>query len=257
MTVWADGPLSVIPVRGLSDVRPGDDLAVMIAAAMRGHDITLQPWDVVVVTHKVVSKAEGRMVHLGAVQPSARAEEIAAQGGRDARVVEAILRESVRVLHVDDRVLVSEVAQGHVLANAGVDISNVDGGESVVLLPRDSDSSAAALRDRWRNMMVGGAELGVVVSDTFGRPFRMATTNVALGVAGMPAISDYRGSRDTAGYVMQGSMLATADEIAGAAELVMGKTTGTAAAIVRGLRWEGEGRGADLVRPAAEDVFRP
>jgi coenzyme F420-0:L-glutamate ligase/coenzyme F420-1:gamma-L-glutamate ligase len=256
LTVWAPGVVSVIPISGMPDVQSGDDLASLVRDAVRACSVGLSSWDVVVVTHKVASKAEGRIVRLAGVSPSPRAQDIAERGGRDARLVEVILRESSRVLHVDDRVLVCEVPQGFVLANAGVDVSNVDGGESAVLLPLDSDATAKALRDALRDE-VGGGELGVIISDTFGRPFRMATTNVALGVAGMPAISDHRGTSDDAGYVMQGSTLATADEIAGAAELVMGKASRVPVAVVRGLRWAGEGRGSELIRPAAEDVFRP
>jgi coenzyme F420-0:L-glutamate ligase/coenzyme F420-1:gamma-L-glutamate ligase len=256
LTVWAQGVVSVIPVAGIPDVQPGDDLAALVADALRAGGVALQAWDVVVVTHKVVSKAEGRLVRLNGVAPSPRALEIAAGVGRDARLVQVILDESTRVVYVDDRVFVCEVAQGYVLANAGVDVSNVDGGDTAVLLPLDSDATAASLCDVLRDAVDGG-ELGVIISDTFGRPFRMATTNVALGVAGMPAISDHRGAVDSAGYVMHGSTLATADEIAGAAELVMGKTSGVPVAIVRGLRWAGEGSGAELIRPAEEDVFRP
>jgi coenzyme F420-0:L-glutamate ligase/coenzyme F420-1:gamma-L-glutamate ligase len=239
-------------------IRAGDDLAAMVSEAVASAGLAMEPWDVVVVTHKAVSKAEGRLIAVADVVPSAQAAELAALTERDPRLCEVILGESRRVVWADSRVLITETRQGHVVANAGVDLSNVDGGASVVLLPLDADASAAQLRRAWQLRMRGGDEpLGVVISDTWGRPFRMATTNVALGVAGLPALSDHRGLLDTAGYELAGSVLASADEIAGAAELVMGKTEAIPVALVRGLRWEGEGRGADLVRPEDEDVFRP
>lgn len=255
--VYSTGALSVLPVRGIPEVAHGADLSALISSALTVSGIALAPWDVVVVTHKVVSKAAGCVVDLRTVAPSARAVEIAAQTDNDARLVEVILGESTRVLSALPGVLVCETVHGLVCANAGVDRSNVGGGDLVTVLPRDPDASAAALRAAWLPLCDGGP-LGVIVCDTFGRPFREAGVNVAVGVAGMPAITDYRGLPDTAGYLMRASALATADEIASAAELVMGKTDGVPVAVVRGLRWEGEGRGAgELQRDPARDVFRP
>jgi coenzyme F420-0:L-glutamate ligase / coenzyme F420-1:gamma-L-glutamate ligase len=255
--VWSGGPLSVLPVHGIPEVAPGSDLAALVVGGLAASGVALGAWDVVVVTHKVVSKASGAVVDLRSVVPSARAVEIAASTDNDPRLVEVILGESMRVLSVLPGVLVCETVHGPVCANAGVDRSNVGGGELVTLLPRDPDASAAALRAAWLPVCDGGP-LGVIVCDTFGRPFREAGVNVAVGVAGMPAITDYRGLPDTAGYLMRGSALATADEIASAAELVMGKTDGVPVAVVRGLRWEGEGSGAgELQRDPARDVFRP
>jgi coenzyme F420-0:L-glutamate ligase/coenzyme F420-1:gamma-L-glutamate ligase len=245
------GALSVLPVRGIPEVRPGDDLAALVASR-----VALAPWDVVVVTHKVVSKAEGQVVDLTGVVPSARAVTLAEETANDARLVEVILSQSTRILSALPGVLVCETVHGLVCANAGVDRSNVGGGELVTLLPRDADASASAVRSAWLPLCSGGP-LGVVVCDTFGRPFREAGVNVAIGVAGLPAITDYRGLPDTSGYIMRASALATADEIASAAELVMGKTDGVPVAVVRGLRWDGEGRGAgELQRDPARDVFR-
>lgn len=249
--VHAVGALSVLPVHGIPDVQPGDDLAALVSA-----QLALAPWDVVVVTHKVVSKAEGQIVDLARVVPSARALSLAAQTENDARLVEVILSQSTRVLSALPGVLVCETVHGLVCANAGVDRSNVGGGELVTLLPRDADAAASSLRSAWLPLCSGGP-LGVVVCDTFGRPFREAGVNVAIGVAGLPAITDYRGLPDSTGYVMRASALASADEIASAAELVMGKTDGVPVAVVRGLRWHGEGRGAaELQRDPARDVFR-
>jgi coenzyme F420-0:L-glutamate ligase/coenzyme F420-1:gamma-L-glutamate ligase len=255
--VWmAADSLSVLPVRGIPEVSPGDDLAALVLRGCALSALTLQPWDVVVVTHKVVSKAEGCVVSLASVTPSARAAEIAALTDNDARLVEVVLAQSTRVLSALPGVLVCETVHGLVCANAGVDRSNVPGEDAVTVLPADPDASAASLRAAWLPACDGGP-LGVVICDTFGRPFREAGVNVAVGVAGMPAVTDYRGLADAAGYVMRASALATADEIASAAELVMGKTDGVPVAVLRGLQWEGEGRGAgELQRDARRDVFR-
>jgi len=250
--VWASAAaLSVVGVRGLPAVAPGDDLAALVLPLL-----ALQPWDVVVVTHKVVSKAEGRLVSLASVVPSAEAVSLAARSDNDPRLVEVILGETSRVLSALPGVLVCETVHGLVCANAGVDRSNVEGGDVVTLLPRDPDASASSLRDAWLPTC-GGGPLGVVICDTFGRPFRDAGVNVAIGVAGMPALTDYRGMEDTSGYLMRASALATADEIASAAELVMGKVDEVPVAVVRGLRWDGAGHGAaELQRAASRDVFR-
>jgi coenzyme F420-0:L-glutamate ligase / coenzyme F420-1:gamma-L-glutamate ligase len=254
--VWATGPVSIVPVHGIPEVSRGDDLAALVLRGLAVSGVALSPWDVVVVTHKVVSKAEAATVSLASVSPSPRAIEIAARTDNDARLVEVILGQSVRVLTALPGVLVCETVHGLVCANAGVDRSNV-GVDMVTTLPADPDASAVALRHAWLPSC-GGGPLGVVICDTFGRPFREAGVNVAVGVAGMPALTDYRGLPDTAGYVMRASALATADEIASAAELVMGKTDGVPVAVLRGLRWDGEGRGAgELQRDPARDVFRP
>ena len=247
--------ISVVAVRGIPDIEPGDGLAGIVLNALRDNGITLRPHDVVVVTHKVVSKAEGRLVELEDVEPDAQALALAERTGGDPRVVAVVLEESRAVLRAEPGVLVCETHHGLVCANAGVDRSNV-GSDVVSLLPLNPDASARALRDAWL-AAAGGGPLGVVISDSFGRPFREGQCNVAIGVAGIPATTDYRGMQDTEGMVMQASVLATADEIASAAELVMGKVECVPVAVVRGLRWVGEGGGsAELLRDRARDVFR-
>jgi coenzyme F420-0:L-glutamate ligase/coenzyme F420-1:gamma-L-glutamate ligase len=250
------GALAIHAVRGIPELRPGDDLAALVLAALDRSGLELRPWDVLVVTHKVVSKAEGALVDLDTVTPSAAAVELAERTGGDPRLTEVVLGETRRVLRASAGVLVCETLTGLVCANAGVDRSNVPGTETVTLLPRDPDGSAAGLRAPWLDA-AGGGPLGVVVCDSFGRPFREAQVNVAIGVAGMPALTDHRGLVDTTGQLMSASVLASADEIASAAELVMGKVDGVPVALVRGLRWAGEGSGsAELQRDPAHDLFR-
>jgi coenzyme F420-0:L-glutamate ligase/coenzyme F420-1:gamma-L-glutamate ligase len=243
--------LELHAVEGLPEIRPGDDLAALIVAAA----VALQSGDVVVVAQKVVSKAEGRLRDLAGVVPSARAEELAHSLVADARMVQVILDESTRVVR-DDRVLIVETHQGFVCANAGVDRSNVAGDDAVCLLPLDCDASARSLQARIADL--AGVRVGVIVSDTFGRAWRMGLVNVALGVAAMPALIDYRGRPDDFGMPLQATVVAVADELAAAAELVMGKTRRVPVVIVRGLElFEGPpGTGQELVRPPDLDLFR-
>jgi coenzyme F420-0:L-glutamate ligase/coenzyme F420-1:gamma-L-glutamate ligase len=242
--------LELIRVEGLPEVRPGDDLGELIGSRSK-----FEPGDVIVVAQKVVSKSEGRIVSLQTVTASSEAVRIASDliAGPDPRMVQVILDESVRVLR-SHRVLITETRHGFVCANGGVDHSNVPGEDAVTLLPVDPDASADRLGSRLRELT--GLDVGVIVSDTFGRPWRLGIVNVALGVAGLPALLDLRGSLDDAGKPLHATVLAIADDIAAAAGIVMGKTARTPAVIVRGLRLEGSGRGRDLVRPAAEDLFR-
>jgi coenzyme F420-0:L-glutamate ligase/coenzyme F420-1:gamma-L-glutamate ligase len=242
--------LELIGVEGLPEVRPGDDLGELISSRSK-----LATGDVLVVAQKVVSKSEGRLIRLQAVNASPEAVSIAANlvAAPDPRMVQVILDESVRVLR-SHRVLITETRHGFVCANGGVDHSNVPGEDVVTLLPEDPDASASGLRGRLRQLT--GIEVGVIVSDTFGRPWRLGIVNVALGVAGLPALLDLRGSLDSTGKELHATVLAIADELAAAAGLVMGKTARTPAVIVRGLRMQGSGTGRDLVRPAAEDLFR-
>lgn len=242
--------LELIRVEGLPEVRPGDDLGQLIGSRSK-----FEPGDVIVVAQKVVSKSEGRIVSLQTVTASSEAVRIASDliAGPDPRMVQVILDESVRVLR-SHRVLITETRHGFVCANGGVDHSNVPGKDEVTLLPVDPDASADRLGSRLRELT--GLDVGVIVSDTFGRPWRLGIVNVALGVAGLPALLDLRGSLDDAGKPLHATVLAIADDIAAAAGIVMGKTARTPAVIVRGLRLEGSGRGRDLVRPAAEDLFR-
>jgi coenzyme F420-0:L-glutamate ligase/coenzyme F420-1:gamma-L-glutamate ligase len=242
--------VDLIGVEGLPEIRPGDDLAQLIAA-----HASFETGDVLVVAQKVVSKAEGRLLDLNDVTAGGEAAAIARRliAKPDPRVVQVVLDESVRVLR-SDRVLITETRHGYVCANAGVDHSNVGGRDTVTLLPVDPDASAERLRARLG--VLTGAEVGVVVSDTFGRPWRLGIVNVALGVAGIAAVIDLRGTPDDDGKPLHATVLAVADDVAASAGLVMGKTDRTPAVIARGLRLEGRGTGRDLIRPPSEDLFR-
>jgi coenzyme F420-0:L-glutamate ligase / coenzyme F420-1:gamma-L-glutamate ligase len=242
--------VELIAVDGLPEVRPGDDLGALIAD--HAH---LQARDVLVVAQKVVSKAEGRLVDLKDVAASEEATRIAPHlvARPDPRMVQVALDESVRVLR-SVRTLITETRHGFVAANAGVDHSNVGGHDRLALLPVDPDASAERLRSRLRELQ--GVEVGVIVSDTFGRPWRLGIVNVALGVAGLPALVDLRGTRDDDGEPLHATVLAVADDIAAAAGLVMGKTNRTPAVVVRGLDLSGHGSGRELIRPSDEDLFR-
>ncbi len=245
------GGIRVFPLEGIPEVEEGDDLVSLLAeAAARAGGF--EDADVLVVAQKIVSKAEGRVVSLDGIEPSERAYELA--GDRDPRHVEAILRESVRVVRSRPPLVISETRHGFVCASAGVDASNAKGEGTLVLLPVDPDASAARIREGLRART--GREVGVIVSDSFGRPFRQGTTDVALGVAGIAPMVDLAGQRDRTGYELQATVIAVADELAGAAQLVMGKTDGHPAAVVRGIDLRGEGTGRDLVIPAERDLFR-
>jgi coenzyme F420-0:L-glutamate ligase / coenzyme F420-1:gamma-L-glutamate ligase len=240
----------VLPVEGIPEVRPGDDLAALVAEAA---DVRAD--DIVVVTHKIVSKAEGRLVDLRTVEPSALAKAFAARHGKDPRQIEVVLRESRRIVRMDRGLIISETHHGFVCANAGVDASNVPGDEVVCLLPVDPDASSARLRETLAQR--AGSDLAVIISDSFGRPWRDGITNVAIGVAGMRCLVDYRGETDPHGFPLEASVLAVADELAAAAELVMGKTAGIPIAIVRGYPYErAAGTGRALIMPPERDLFR-
>jgi coenzyme F420-0:L-glutamate ligase / coenzyme F420-1:gamma-L-glutamate ligase len=240
----------LIAVEGLPEVRPGNDLGELISSRIK-----LETGDVLVVAQKVVSKSEGRLVSLRTVTASDEAVRIASRlvASPDPRMVQVVLDESVRVIR-SERALITETRHGFVCANGGVDHSNVPGDDELTLLPEDPDASANRLRDRLRELT--RATVGVIVSDTFGRPWRLGIVNVALGVAGVPALLDLRGSLDDEGKPLQATVLAPADELAAAAGLVMGKTNRAPVVIIRGLALHGSGTGRDLIRPAAEDLFR-
>lgn len=243
-------PLELIAVEGLPEIRPRDDLAELISTRAG-----LEPGDVVVVAQKVVSKSEGRLVDLNSVKAGKEACAIAERliAKPDPRVVQVILDHSVRVVRAD-RVLITETPHGYICANGGIDHSNIAGNDVVSLLPEDPDASADRLRSRFRALT--GLDVGVVISDTFGRAWRLGIANVALGVSGLPAVMDLRGERDDAGKPLHATVLAVADEVAAAAGLVMGKTRRIPAVIVRGLGLTGHGTGRDLIRPPGEDLFR-
>jgi coenzyme F420-0:L-glutamate ligase / coenzyme F420-1:gamma-L-glutamate ligase len=237
--------ISVLPLEGIPEIEEGADLSALLreAAEWAGG---FQAGDVLVVAQKAVSKAEGRVVYLEDVEPSGAAREHAGEG--DPRQMEVILRESARVVRSRPPLVIAETRHGFVCASAGVDASNAPATGAVVLLPLDPDASARALHER--------LGVAVIVSDSFGRPFRQGTTDVAIGVAGLAPLVDLRGARDRIGYELKTTQIAVADEVAGAAELVMGKTDGIPAAIVRGLELEGDGSARDLVLPSHRDLFR-
>jgi coenzyme F420-0:L-glutamate ligase / coenzyme F420-1:gamma-L-glutamate ligase len=239
--------IEVRPVEGLPEIREGDDLAALVAGAAE-----LADGDVVVVAQKVVSKAEGRVVRLDELEPSALAREIAED--HDPRHIEVVLREAARIVRRRGAFVIAETRHGFVCASAGVDASNTPGIGVLVLLPLDPDESARRMRQRLHELT--GRTVGVLVTDSFGRPWRQGTTDVAIGAAGIPVLLDLSGRRDANGYELRSTQIAVADEIAGAAELVMGKTDGVPAAVVRGLRLEGDGSARELVMPAERDLFR-
>jgi coenzyme F420-0:L-glutamate ligase/coenzyme F420-1:gamma-L-glutamate ligase len=240
--------MCVIPVEGLPEIREGDDLAELIAAK-----VELEDGDVVVFAQKAVSKAEGRVVRLDEVEPSQRAREIAGDD-QDPRRIEAILREAKRVVRVRKPLVIAETRHGFICASAGVDSSNAPEPGMLVLLPVDPDASAQRLRERFREL--SGRTVAVLVTDSFGRPWRRGTIDVAIGSAGLEVLSDLRGQRDRVGYELHATMIATGDEIASAAELVMGKVDGIPAAVVRGLEVAGDQNARDLIIPEELDLFR-
>lgn len=250
--------LGIIPLTGLPEIRPGDDLPALLAA----HLTELQAGDILVVAQKIVSKAEGRFVTLNEVVPSPEALSLALEVRKDARLVELVLRESGEVVRAAPHVLITRHRLGHVMANAGIDASNIGsagelGGEGrVLLLPEDPDASAVRIADALEARF--GVRPGVVISDSFGRPWRMGTVNVAIGIAGMPALIDRRGERDRDGRVMQMTLIALADSVAAAAGLAMGEgAEGIPAAVVRGLDWTSAAQTSGaLLRPVGEDLFR-
>ena len=239
--------VTISPVRGLPELREGDDLAGMIVERA-----DLEDGDIVVVAQKAISKIEGRIVRLDDVEPSARAQELAGDG--DPRRVEVILGEAKRVVRNRGSLLITETRHGFVCASSGVDASNAPKPGAVVLLPVDPDASAARLRSALGELT--GCEVGVVVSDSFGRPWRQGTTDIAVGAAGIEVLRDLKGLHDPNGYELKSTVIAVADEIAGAAELVLGKLDRTPVAILRGLDARGDGRATDLVMPSDRDLFR-
>jgi coenzyme F420-0:L-glutamate ligase/coenzyme F420-1:gamma-L-glutamate ligase len=246
--------IRIIGLEGIPLVAAGDDLARAVIAAMQSANLEPAPLDVFVVAQKIVSKSEGRIVRLDSIEPSVLAVQWASDYGKDARVVEVVLSESKRIVRMDRGVLISETHHGFVCANAGVDASNIEDGW-VALLPKDPDASAEALRTALEKAF--GRPLGVVISDSFGRPWREGLTNVALGVAGFNPILDLRGQSDMFGQPLRVTTVALADEVASAAELVMAKAGGVPVAIVRGLKFEpAHSSGKGLIRLPEMDLFR-
>ena len=244
----------VIGIEGIGEVQPGDDIARLVLDAAARQHTPVTGGDVLVLSQKIVSKTEGRLLRLSDIAPSTMATTFATELGRDPRLIEVILRESRRVVRMDRGVLVTETRHGWVCANAGVDQSNVDA-DMVALLPEDPDRSARAFRDAVRERT--RAEIHVIVADTFGRPWREGLVNIAIGVAGFAPLRSYLGERDPAGRPLQATILAIADELAAAAEPVMGKLDRIPVVIIRGLDWEaGEIGSQPLIRDPDRDLFR-
>jgi coenzyme F420-0:L-glutamate ligase/coenzyme F420-1:gamma-L-glutamate ligase len=240
--------LLVAPIRHMPEIAPGDDLPALLAAGVAASGFELGGKDVVAVTQKIVSKAEGRVVRLAEVTPSFEASAIARQTGKDPRLVQVILGETRRILRIRGEVLICETHHGFICANAGVDRSNVDGGAAVTLLPRDPDRSARRLAHK--------LGCGVIITDTFGRTWREGLLDVAIGVARVPLFVDFRGTTDTKGYPLQATNLAAADALAAAAGVVMGKTSETPAALIRGFEWNDvDSSIAAVLRKPEKDLF--
>jgi coenzyme F420-0:L-glutamate ligase/coenzyme F420-1:gamma-L-glutamate ligase len=245
--------LQVIPIAFKDEIRPGDSLPDKLLSALKG--TKLKAGDILVLKHKIVSKAEGQLVPLDGIQPSPASRMWARKYKLDARVTELALQQSTRIVRRKRGVLITETAHGLICANSGIDVSNVDGGRHALLLPDDPDRSARELHIALKKRLK--LSIPVLITDTFGRPWREGLTEVAIGVAGMKAIHDDRGRRDPAGYQLRVSLEAVADELACAAGLVCGKLARTPACIIRGFRYQpARGTARELLRPAANDLFR-
>lgn len=248
--------IEIIPVPGLPLIGPGDDVAALIWKAVKKHRIGLKDGDIVVVAQVIISKAEGSMVKLKSINPSAMAEIVAERIQKQPEMVEVILREAKSIIRFRRGHLITKTRHGLVCANSGVDLSNVSGGDAVAILPQDPDASARKLREKLRKL--SGKRLAVVVTDTFGRPFRMGQVNVAIGAAGIKPVHDRKGEKDLFGYTLKVKEIAIADELASAGELVMGEAAeALPVAVIRGYPYqESEEAGAkELVRPVKYDLF--
>jgi coenzyme F420-0:L-glutamate ligase / coenzyme F420-1:gamma-L-glutamate ligase len=247
--------LHFIPVNLADEIKHGDSVSEKLLQALRQNRLAFKPGDILVVKHKIVSKSEGRVVDLATVKPSADSIVWAKQYNLDPRLIELAMRESRAVIRQKNGVLITETRRGFICANSGVDVSNVDGGHHALLLPADPDRSARKLHRELKQRT--GLAIPVLITDTFGRPWREGLVEFCIGIAGMKALRDDRGRRDSHGYTLQASLEAIADELACAAGLVCGKLNRTPACIIRGFPYEpGDGRARDLLRPAASDLFR-
>jgi coenzyme F420-0:L-glutamate ligase/coenzyme F420-1:gamma-L-glutamate ligase len=246
--------IQIFGLDGIPEVREGDDVVNLIVSALNASSLVLVDDDVVVITQKIVSKAEGRLVDLATIEPSAMARTFAEQWDKDPRHVEVVLRESARIVRMERGVMITETHHGFICANAGVDASNVPKSDQVCLLPVDSDESARKIRAGLRERL--GVEPAVIISDSFGRPWRRGITNIAIGIAGMEVMADYRGQIDSGGHELRVTIMAVPDELAAAAELVHGKLDGRPVAVIRGYPYEaGDGRATDLVLEREKDLF--
>jgi coenzyme F420-0:L-glutamate ligase / coenzyme F420-1:gamma-L-glutamate ligase len=251
--------ITITPITGIGEINPSTDLGLVIYEAMQANHLKLQQGDILVVTQKIVSKAEGRLINLEEIEPSALAQVAAEQSKKDAPYLEVVFRESRRIVRMDHGVLITETRHGFICANAGVDESNVNGARQLALLPLDPDRSARDLQARLQLLAGEGPafDIAIIISDTWGRPWRNGQVNMAIGVAGMEAIVDYRGIHDPYGYELQASAIAVADELAAAAELVMGKIDRIPVALIRGYAYiPGHSGITPLLRDSATDMFR-
>ena len=254
------GEISIIPVRGIPEIVPGDDLVEIVLGALKNKGTALDDGDVMVFAQKIISKAEGRIVRLNDVEPSPFALTLSREVSKDPRLVEVILAETTKIIKMDQRKpekgrLIVETRGGVISANAGVDASNVSGGDSVTLLPLDSDASADKLAKGFKAR--SGAEIAVIITDTVGRPWREGLVDIAIGCSGIKPLKDYRGSEDSKGLLLSATVMAVADEIASAAGLVMEKADSVPVVIVKGYEFERGGSGArELIRSPEEDLFR-
>lgn len=247
-------PVEIIPLTGMPEIVPGDDLASLIIDAVARRSLSIERGNIFVVAQKIISKSEGQIVELDSIAPSKRAVRWAAKHRKDARVIELALRQAKRIVRMEKGVLIAETHHGFICANAGVDTSNTAKG-TAVLLPGNPDRSARRLKGKLAKQF--GVSVAVLISDTFGRPWREGLVNVALGVAGIDALVDYRGKRDASGKALRATILAVADELASAAELVMGKSNAIPVALIRGVALPQRlGSGRDLIRPVERDLFR-
>jgi coenzyme F420-0:L-glutamate ligase/coenzyme F420-1:gamma-L-glutamate ligase len=247
--------IQLTPILGIPEVRPGDDIGAMIAGAAGGMKFQLADGDIIVVAQKIVSKAEGRLVDLESITPSEFARSIAGRQNRDPRLIEIILRESARIVRMEGHILITETRHGFVCANAGVDQSNISDAHRVSLLPIAPDESALLLKRRLAELLK--IDIAVIVTDTFGRPWREGLTNVAIGIAGMKPLDDFRGKSDDHGRELSATVLAVADELAAAAGLLMKKTSRIPVVIIRGYKYDhGEGSAQELLRAKERDLFR-
>ncbi len=246
--------ITILPIQGIPEVNQGDNLGELLLSALEMEDLTLESGDIIVVTQKIVSKAEGRVVSLSDVKPSALACEIANEYSRDARHIEVVLMESKRIVRMERGVIISETRHGFTCANAGVDSSNSSVTDTVCLLPIDSDLSALEIREHIKYSI--GLDVAVIISDTFGRPWREGAVNVAIGLAGINAQMDYRDKVDPIGYRLRTTSIAIVDELASAAELVMNKLDRVPVAIIRGYVYPKDNQGIQaLIRPHEKDLF--
>lgn len=247
--------IRVVGLDGIPEVKPGDDVVTLIVDALAVSGVELLSSDILVVTHKIVSKAEGRLVDLATVEPSALAIKWAEQWDKDARQIEVVLRDAKRIVRMDRGVLICETRHGFICANAGVDASNVAGDNIVCLLPLDPDASARAIRDGLGERL--GVRPAIIISDSFGRPWRKGIVNIAIGISGMSPFTDYRGVTDPYGYDLRVTVMAVADELAATAELLAGKTDARPVALIRGYEYPtGDGTARDLVMDLERDLFR-